>query len=74
MHNVEIDYYEAEVEDVSLDDNVLKLMEDIEELSNAYHMTDSNNNVLDQYVNVDKMIGISDLEDISDGDLLTEIC
>ena len=64
------DYYEAEVEDVSSDDSVLNLMEDIEELSNAYPMTDSNNTVLDQYVKVDKVIGISDLEDISDGDLL----
>ena len=65
-----LDHYEADLEDVRSDDSVLNLMDDIRELSNAYPMTDSNNNELDQYVKVDKVIGISDLEDISDGDLL----
>ena len=55
---------------LSLQDSVLNLMDDIRELSKAYPMTDSNNNELDQYVKVDKVIGISDLEDISDGNLL----
>ena len=56
-----LQYYEVEVEDVSADDSILDLLDDIQEWESVYPTTDQNNNT---------MFDVSDLEDISDGDLL----
>ena len=56
-----LEYYEAEVEDVSADDSILDLLNDIQDWESVYPTTDQNNNT---------MFDVSDLEDISDGDLL----
>ena len=56
-----LEYYEAEVEDVSADDSILDLLNDIQDWESVYPTTDQNNNT---------MFAVSELEDISDGDLL----
>ena len=68
-----MEYYEKEMEDVSADDSILDVPDDIEELKNTgvQPVTDQNNNdVFDKYVKPGNVKSISDLEDISDSDLL----
>ena len=67
--------YEPELEDISEDESILDLLNDIDELSTQEpSKSDENNNcVLDQYVVPDaesNSVGIQDLEDISDSELV----
>ena len=67
--------YEPELEDISEDESILDLLNDIDELSTQEtSKSDENNNcVLDQYVfpNAENnSVGIQDLEDISDSELV----
>ena len=66
-------YYEAEMEDINADDSILDVLDKTEELKNTgvQPVTDQNNNdVFDKYVKPGNVNSISDLEDISDSDLL----